>query len=506
MTQLIPLLIRNPYAWIVVIAITIRLSTLGLYPLADLTEARYSEMARIMVETGNWLTPQFNYNVPFWGKPPLSVWATASSFVIFGVNEFAARLPAIFTALATLLLVFHLGKQTLGVRAAWIASAFLATNMLFFILSGAVLMDPMMMLGITLSMVAFWQAMKVRGRYWGYLFFVGLSIGLMSKGPVAVVLTGAAITLWLIFSGQWRFVWQRIPLFSGTLLMLLLSLPWYIMAEQATPGFFEYFIIGEHWKRFTEPGWNGDLYGTAHTSKTGEIWLNWLVVAFPMSLILIVSLLTTFWRNKLASFGLLRQDWVLYLIFWAITPMLFFTFSGNILATYVLPGIPAAALLVATIWSKQQTASTTNAKREQKIISITAIGSFLLPLIYLGLLFFVVPQISEEHSEKTLVQQYHQTSAAFQEKARLVYLNKRPFSARYYSKGKAELVSSEAEMRNILNKTPNNLSQIFFAIPSKQEASLSLGFKSCLNTIARYKNFILFQANRENCLNNVTKR
>ena len=93
MSKLYNSLLRNPYAWVVLVAFMIRLTTLGLYPLGDTTEARYSEIARKMVETGNWITPQFDYGVPFWGKPPLSTWTRAASFELFGVSEFAARLP-----------------------------------------------------------------------------------------------------------------------------------------------------------------------------------------------------------------------------------------------------------------------------------------------------------------------------------------------------------------------------------------------------------------------------
>ena len=78
---------------LVVSAITIRLFTLGLFPLMDTTEARYGEMARIMAETGNWITPMFDYNVPFWGKPPLFTWMSATGITLFGLNEFAVRLP-----------------------------------------------------------------------------------------------------------------------------------------------------------------------------------------------------------------------------------------------------------------------------------------------------------------------------------------------------------------------------------------------------------------------------
>src|SRR4051812_29206889 len=69
-------------------------------PLTDTTEARYGEIARKMLETGDWITPQHDYGVPFWAKPPLSTWLSAGSMKLFGVNEFAARLPSLLLGIA----------------------------------------------------------------------------------------------------------------------------------------------------------------------------------------------------------------------------------------------------------------------------------------------------------------------------------------------------------------------------------------------------------------------
>jgi len=339
-------LLSNPYFWVILIAFTIRLTTLDLYPIGDTTEARYSEIARKMVVSGNWITPQYEYGVPFWGKPPLSFWLQATSYNLLGINEFSARLPTIIISLLIIALVFYLAKQQYGRKEAWIASTFLTTNALFFILSGAAMMDPLLTLGTTLSMLAFWQAMKECGNYWGYLFFVGLSIGLMSKGPLAGVLTAMPIVIWLTISGNWNLFFQRVPLFTGTALMLALSLPWYLLAEQATPGFLNYYIIGEHWERFTTTGWQGNQFGSTHSSYTGAIWVEWLIAAFPMSFILIAALFTLIKRKKSEALVILRDDWTLYLILWIVTLMVFFTFTGNTTITYVLPSLPATALLV----------------------------------------------------------------------------------------------------------------------------------------------------------------
>lgn len=116
--------------------------------------------------------------------------------------------------------------------------------------------------------------------------FVGLAIGLMSKGPLALVLTGFPITLWTVWNREWKNVWNSLPWIKGALLMLALSLPWYLLAERQTPGFLHYFIVGEHFQRFTVKGWQGDLYGSGHASPLGTIWLYGLTMFLPWTLLL----------------------------------------------------------------------------------------------------------------------------------------------------------------------------------------------------------------------------
>ena len=86
-----------------------RLVLLGAIPLLDKTEARYSEIARLMFETGEWAVLQIDYGVPFWAKPPLSTWTSAMTYYLFGINEFAARLP--YFLINLLLIIITLSKQ-----------------------------------------------------------------------------------------------------------------------------------------------------------------------------------------------------------------------------------------------------------------------------------------------------------------------------------------------------------------------------------------------------------
>ena len=105
--------VNNPnfYAIAVFGIISLRLILNGIIPLMDKTEARYAEIARIMLETNNWITPQIDYGSPFWAKPPLSTWLSAMSMKAFGVNEFAVRLPSLLLCIGIVLLIGQFAKQ-----------------------------------------------------------------------------------------------------------------------------------------------------------------------------------------------------------------------------------------------------------------------------------------------------------------------------------------------------------------------------------------------------------
>src|SRR5690606_6014517 len=100
---------------------------------------------------------------------------------------------------------------------------------------------------------------------------IGLAIGLLAKGPFALVIAIAPIAGWILLTRKWKEL-GALPWIPGSLLMLAISVPWYIAAEQRTPGFLSYFILGEHWHRFTDSSWRGDLYGKAHAAAPGMIW------------------------------------------------------------------------------------------------------------------------------------------------------------------------------------------------------------------------------------------
>ncbi|RYD19644.1 MAG: glycosyltransferase family 39 protein [Verrucomicrobiaceae bacterium] len=415
--------------------ITCRVLMMVAFPHTDSSEARYAEISRKMVETGDWLTPQFDYGVPFWAKPPLSMWMSALGMEFFGVNEFGSRIFIFLAAMGILLLVVRVVRSDSDATTGLLAAMFLMGMPLFFYCSAAVMTDLALALGTTLSMVAFRIMVREGSRVWGHLFFIGLAIGLLSKGPLALVITLPPVVGWMILTRSWRKVCLSLPWISGTLLMLVLSVPWYIAAEANTPGFLNYFIIGEHWKRFVIRGWQGDLYGNAHSEVPGTIWAYLLMVTFPWCL---GFLAVPFRKWKSAKgWAMADEGRGLYWVLWALWPIVFFTPSRNIIATYPLPALPAIAILLAGLVTPRAGRPFNWKRFDPFHPAIVGTGIAAVLLATLGTL--LTPQLAPKRTERELVQTFMDDC---EDDDRLLYFGIRRYSAEFYSEGKAEHTDS----------------------------------------------------------------
>jgi len=459
----------------------IRLASLGAYPLIDPSESRYAEMARKMVETDVWITPQIDYGVPFWGKPPLAVWLNAFSLKVFGVNEFAVRLSAFLLCAGIVWIVYQLAISRGGKRQAFTASAMLASMVLFFVLAGSIEMDQCLSLGVTLTMASFWRAMRGGQPVFGLLFFIGLSIGLMSKGPIAVVLTGLPIGLWTLLRKEWLEVWRRLPWIKGSLLMLALSVPWYLAAEHRTPGFLEYFFIGEHWKRFTEPGWQGDLYGSGRAHARGIVWLYWLLAALPWSPVFLAAAGLALWRGQARRLLESADGFRLYCLLWMLSPLLFFSLSANLIWTYVLPGLPGCALLLAE-WRRDGTLPWFS--RDGIVAGI----GLLIPVLFIAVViaWHIVP-LQSVRTQKLVVQKYYQARSGSED--RLYYLRDNPFSAQFYTAGQSKELANVEVFQNFLDSPGHD----FFVCPKRNWADMPEAIQSRLQMVGSYSGFLLLR-------------
>jgi 4-amino-4-deoxy-L-arabinose transferase-like glycosyltransferase len=434
---------RRWLAVLLVIVAGARLATLPAYPLMDPTEARYAEIARKMLETGDWVMPQFDYGVPFWGKPPLSEWLSAAAMAVFGSNEFAARLPSFLLVVGCGALVHRLAAARGGRdQALWTLVPF-ATTALVFVAAGAVMTDPALALGTTLSMAGFWLAVsgpEAARREAAAMFFFGLAVGLLAKGPVAAVLTLLPVGAWTLWTRRWAAVWRALPWVTGAVATAIVVVPWYWAAEHASPGFLDYFLVGEHWKRFVEPGWKGDLYGAAHARPHGMIWLFWIGSGLPWSLLALGWVARTAFARRDDARRLVADPWLAYLALWAVTPMLFFTVSGNVLATYVLPGLPAFALLLGELWRP----AAGNPSMLRPAVRVVVAGALLLPVVMVAAAVTQHRRFDDELSHEELVELYHARRGNSAE--RLVYVGQRPPSAEFYARGKALKVPDAAAL------------------------------------------------------------
>ncbi|WP_058494356.1 ArnT family glycosyltransferase [Legionella worsleiensis] len=415
-------------------------------PLNDSTEARYGEIARKMLETGDWITLQHDYGVPFWAKPPLSVWLSAFSMKIFGVNEFAARLPGLLLSIGVLALIWDLAKKHSGAIVGMASVVVLAGTFYFFLDAGTVMTDPALVFCTTLATVSFWHAVVNQNKIWSYVFFIALGLGLLAKGPIAVVLVGIPIFFWVVLRNEWNNLWKRLPWFKGTVLLLVIALPWYIMAELRTPGFLNYFIIGEHFNRFLTPGWTGDKYGMAHNAPRGMIWVYAVLGVFPWSIIGGKWLLQH--GRILPSFFKDDDGWLSFIFICMVGPLVFFTFAGNIIYPYVFPSLPAFALFFTEVWNR----SNPSLEKSQWIAHCSLVSG---AVFLLATVVFAVKPDSVAKTQKPVV---------------TAWLNQHPipgsslvywdfytwFSAQFYTSGKVVATRDINYLCQLFAKNPDN--------------------------------------------------
>lgn len=466
--------------WAIVIAAFVRLLTLGMYPLSDSTESRYAEIARKMVELNDWVTPWYDYGVPFWAKPPMSTWITAASFRLFGVNEFAARLPHFVAAVFVAWLIWQWLRRR-SAREALLCTAVLCGAAVFYISAGAVMTDMMLLLGMTLAMRGFWlgingTALEHRSNRW--LLFIGLAIGLLAKGPIALVLVAIPTLVWALIAHRSRLVWKRLPWLQGSIVVTLLAAPWYGLAELRTPGFLNYFFIGEHWQRFMVAGWTGDLYGTAHAFPRGSIWLFSVVAFMPWPFLLPLAWAGRATAPARATAGAERA-WRIYLFLWVLTPCVFFTFSGNVLATYVLPGVPALAMLTAA-WLAS----------DERVVRVDRVLIAGLVIVSAGVGLVVTAQHVSGgwKTTKALVRQHERLRTGDEP---LIFLGTRPYSAEFYSHGQAERVTDPTALAQRLHGAP-----AWVALRATQSHELPDPLRARLSLEGRHGGYELFSVRR----------
>lgn len=429
--------------------IALRLFLMGSMPLADTTEARYAELARVTATGGFWLMPHMTPDQPFFAKPPLSTWFASASWLVFGKNELALRLPSlVLTLMASLAMLYGAASFKLTRRQWLFSSLVMMTTPIGFISSGAVMTDATQLAVVSWAMVFLWRIIQNQSvsksninklNFDRYGLWLMLGLGAITKGLATWVLIGLPMALfWLTIPKETVLLHiKKIWFWPGVLVFLCVVLAWYIPAEIYYPGFLKYFIIGEHFQRFLEPGWKGDMYGTAHREAIGMIWIYWLMSITVWLPIFIYSFKKD--RPILNQSLDLREKW---LWAWILAPLIFFTFSRNIIWTYTLTAIPAFSILMASSWP------TLGAKFKKFMVYAI--------IIWLCLMFITAftwfKNLEERKSARRLV---HVASIKYPNQQLYSY-GPHEFSVSYYTQGKVKYVADKKKL-NELFLMPNRL-------------------------------------------------
>jgi 4-amino-4-deoxy-L-arabinose transferase-like glycosyltransferase len=338
------------------------LATLPLRPLFNPDEGRYAEIPREMLASGDWVIPHLN-GVAYLEKPPLQYWATAIALRVFGHNEFAARLYTALCALGTLVVVWLAARRLWSSTAAWQAAAVLASMLLFLVLGQLLTLDMSLTFYLTLSLTAFLLAQQAaasqgpgsggaerrgmterrwmterRGmteRRWMMMAWVATALGVLTKGPVAAAIPAAVLVLYSLHSRDFL-PWRRLHLGRGLTLFLAITVPWHWLAARRMPDFPEFFFVHEHLSRYLTP-----------SADREEPWwffaTVFLVGSIPWTLSAL-RVISRSWRRRAAD-G--QFDQTLFLWLWIVFVCVFFSLSDSKLIPYILPAMPALALLIA---------------------------------------------------------------------------------------------------------------------------------------------------------------
>jgi 4-amino-4-deoxy-L-arabinose transferase-like glycosyltransferase len=244
------------------LAAILYLPGLGRPALWEPDEGRYAEIAREMVVSGDYVTPRDDFELYF-EKPPLVYWANAASIKLFGVNEFAVRLPAALFSIGQIVVTAALAEAIFGGLPGFFAALALALMPLFYGFATFSTLDPALAFFLTAALATFYKAARdgpfsrPSSRNWMMLSAAMLALGTLAKGPIALLLGGAVSLAWLALERRLREIAQM-PLVLCGLIYISIVLPWFVLMESRNPGFIRFFFIHEHLERYvssSEHGW-----------------------------------------------------------------------------------------------------------------------------------------------------------------------------------------------------------------------------------------------------------
>ena len=311
------------------------LATLSLRPLFNTDEGRYAEIPREMLSGGDWVIPHLN-GLAYIEKPPLQYWATALSLSVVGQNELGARLYTALCALTAVLAIGFVARRLWGEAEAWRSAAMLSSMLLFLAMGQLLTLDMSLTFYMTVALAGFLLAQSApagQALRWMLVCWAATALGVLTKGLVAAAIPVAVLILYTCYSRDLA-PWRRLHVASGLPVFLAISAPWFYFAARRLPDFLQFFFIREHFARYLTP----------MADREAPWWffgVVFLLGSAPWTLLAVRAMMTGWRRRRRDEF-----DTLLFLRLWILFICVFFSLSSSKLIPYVLPAMPALALLM----------------------------------------------------------------------------------------------------------------------------------------------------------------
>jgi 4-amino-4-deoxy-L-arabinose transferase-like glycosyltransferase len=332
---------------------------IGSYALFTPDEGRYSEVAREMVSTGDYITPRLN-GVAFLDKPALYYWLQASAINLFGLKEWALRFWPSALGILGCLTTYATGRILFNRRTGIIAATILATSPLYYGAAHYANLDLEVAVLISNSLMFFLLGIHYTKTPWRtpllFTAYVFAALAFLTKGLIALAFPAMIFGAWILILNRWQTL-TKIRMFSGLAIFLALTAPWYYLVQQANPEFLHFFFVTQQVTRFLTKA-------TFNSQAVAWFYVPIVLITFlPWSVFLIQALLHNLklvWQNRHA-----HQN-ELFILLWFTLIFIFFSIPKSKTVGYILPIFPALALLTGryldALWDKATSGGIISAK------------------------------------------------------------------------------------------------------------------------------------------------
>lgn len=329
----------HPYIALLALTLILYLTGNSLLAVTDTAESNYALTAKEMVLSGDWISPQI-YGHYWYDKPIFYYWELALSFLLFGFNEMAARLPAAIMGSLSVLFTFWFGRRVYGEKTGWIAALILATSVECWLLSKSVITDTTLFLFMSAA-IAFFYLGYTEDRKYYFLCYTAAAFATLTKGPIGLLLPGLAAFLFLMYKKDLKEM-AHVHLFSGLLLFTVIAGAWYGTMWYLHGNDFILNFLGVH----------NFLRATVSEHPSHNKWYFYILIYLagfaPWSFFVPFSLFKK-WKRREIDFRSASDATQLLAIYGAVI-FLFFQLVATKYTTYTFPALFSLSLLTGLLY------------------------------------------------------------------------------------------------------------------------------------------------------------